>query len=177
MRQRTLRLTVLALITLLLTSLTLAQPRPTSSVPASRLGVLSGLAAYVPSDALIYASAHSDADSIAGLNTLMNDLMAGLPNVTPPPPIEGLLGESLGVPFSEIQAWLGEGLAIAGLPKVVVDQWGAPYDYFAVVQISDAAAAEAFLVSRLGAEKVLALNDVFLLGEPQVLARFGTNAP
>lgn len=177
MRQRTLRLTFFMLAMLVFTGLVVAQPRPASAVPASRLGVLSGLAAYVPNDALFFASARTDTEAIAAIQALLGDIAEGVPGVFPPPPVEDLIGDMLGVPFDDLRPWLGEGVAIAGLPKATVDQWSAWYDYFAVVQAADPAAAEAFLTSRMGAEKVLALNDVLLLGEPHVLARFEAGAP
>ena len=177
MQQRILRLMFFMLAMLVFTGLVSAQPRPASSLPASRLGVLSGLAAYVPGNALFYASARSDAEALAALNAVAADITASIPDVMPPAPLEGLIGDLLGVPYSEIDAWLGEGMAIAGLSKVIVnDPWSAPYDYFAVIQTSDAAAAEAFLAPRMGAEKIVVLNDILLLGEPEVLAQVRANS-
>ncbi len=116
MQQRILRFMLFVISTLILTGLVAAQPRPASSVPASRLGVLSGLAAYVPNDALFYASAQTGPEAIAALNALFADMAAILPDVMPLPPVEETLGDALGVPFSEIDAWLGDGIAVAGIP-------------------------------------------------------------
>ena len=120
MQQRILRVMLFVILTLILTGLVAAQPRPASSVPASRLGVLSGLAAYVPSDALFYASAHTDAEAIAALNALLTDVTANLPDVMPLPPVEETLSNILGAPFSEIQSWLGDGIVVAEAYAAVV---------------------------------------------------------
>src|SRR5690606_34629291 len=102
MQQRILRLMLFVVATLILTGLVAAQPRPASSVPPSRLGVLSGLAAYVPGDALFYASVRADAEAIAALNMLVADVTADLPDFMPLPPFEETLTNILGTPFSEI---------------------------------------------------------------------------
>jgi protein-disulfide isomerase len=173
MRQRTLRLTFFVLATLVFTGLVSAQPRPASSLPASRLGVLSGLAAYVPSDALFYASARSDADSIAALNDVAADVTANLPDVMPPAPLEGLIGDLLGVPFSEIDPWLGDGIAVAGIlthnpPYVTVE---GPYidqpdtvEMSYILHVTDADAAEIFLRSR-GITAIGVYNDVLVFND------------
>ena len=171
MQQRILRVMLFVILTLILTGLVAAQPRPASSVPASRLGVLSGLAAYVPSDALFYASAHTDAEAIAALNALLTDVTANLPDVMPLPPVEETFSDLLRVPFSEIDAWLGDGIAVAGIPtqRAPVATVEGPYTGTTVkglyiIHVTDAEAAEVFLRSR-GITAIGVYSDVLVFDD------------